>query len=150
VKTVNGKMVGKKDLQFPRIKDTGCWFGLHLIDWSRPVMLVEGELDALRLKTLGFTNVVASTGWHIQESQAVQVVSPQIIVGLDADKAGIKGAFRSEKLFRSKTNLVFADWSMVGCKDAGELRGKKSLRKVLLNLKRSPKELKEIDKRTTV
>lgn len=144
--TVNGKVVGKKELLFPLIKHVGSWFGLHLVDWRRPVMLVEGEIDAMRLITLGLKNVVASTGWHIKEAQANQICAPQVIVGLDADTAGIKGAYRADRLFNKKASVTFADWSTIDCKDPGELRGKKSLAKVLGGLKQTPAELQEVNR----
>ncbi len=38
------------------------FFGMEYLDITKPVILVEGAFDCLRLKTLGLNNVIATHG----------------------------------------------------------------------------------------
>lgn len=135
--TVAPKEFRLPDEKWPTIKLTGVWFGLHLIDWSRPVMVVEGELDAMRLMTLGFRNVVASATSSVSKSQMQALTADTIFLGYDRDHAGIKANKRIAEELEGKANFFVADWSRVRkedgtrCEDPGDLPDEESLKTVL-------------------
>ena len=53
----------------------------------------------------------------------------EVISGFDADLAGNNFAKELQKVF--KKNIQSLDWKIVGCKDAGELKSRQDLDKVL-------------------
>lgn len=132
--TVSPDIAGVYGMEFARLKDVGVWFGLHLLDWNKPVMLVEGEFDAMRIFALGFRNVVASTTSSVTEAQIDAIRSDSIILGYDPDKAGEKARERITKHIGGKAIIRIADWTRVGRKDGGALGSKEELREVMNNL----------------
>lgn len=130
--TVTPDMFGLEDIEFPRVKDTGAWFGLHLIDWLKPVMLVEGELDCMRLYSLGFTNVIASCTSSVAPSQINALCGLNYILGFDSDEAGKKGNEKIIKQLYDFVSLSIAKWPD---KDPGNLKSKRELEEVLKSLK---------------
>lgn len=135
--TVNPVLAGFPDMEFPRLRDVGAWFGMHLIDWTSPVMLVEGEIDAMRLMGLGYLNVIASCTSSVTEAQMDALTAPTIILGYDADRGGQFAHNRIKDRMRGRANLLLADWSLASkddasaCKDAGDLPDKEALAQVL-------------------
>lgn len=129
-------------VSFPSKRDVGFWFGLHLVDWEMPVILVEGELDAMRLFELGKTNVIASGGTGITRRQLKELSAIQIILGYDADKAGHKACEYIRNVFKGQVALYRLDWSIARkvdgtpCKDAGDLPSAQALASVFRNIKR--------------
>lgn len=137
------------DFRFPRLSESRAWFGLEKIDPSRPVTLVEGECDALKLITLGHTNVIASGGVNLTQTQS-QVITDfqQIILGFDSDEAGqaanIKVADLCSNLKGSPKSppptIKVANWSLarrkdgLPCKDPGDLEDDQGLALVMANL----------------
>ena len=115
------------------------FFGLQWLDLTKPVILVEGAFDVLRLATLGLTNAIATHGGISRKSKKLlrlKALNPvSVICGFDADEAGSKFTKAVRQVF-GKTEVL--DWKIVGCKDAGELRSTEDLQKVLNN-KRSLK-----------
>jgi len=132
MKTVSASMFNIKDMEFPKIKNTGVWFGLHLIDWMKPIMLVEGEIDCMRLHSLGFKNVIASCTSSITESQIGMLCGFNYILGFDTDDAGKKGNEKVIKFLRSFVSISLAKWPD---KDPGNLKSALELNKVLNTLK---------------
>ncbi len=128
------------DTEFPKLTQIGVWFGYHLINWRRPVMLVEGEIDALRLKTLGFHNVVASCTSSVTDKQIDAIHSTTVILGYDMDKGGKFATRRVRDRLTGTAELLVANWSLadsqekVPCKDAGDLANQEELQKVLANI----------------
>lgn len=122
---------------FPRLRDVGAWFGMELIDWTRPVMLVEGEIDAMRLIALGFFNVLASCTSSVTEAQMDALAAHTLFLGFDADKGGDFARSRVVDRLRGRCNLLVIDWSVAkkddasDCKDAGDLPDKNALALVL-------------------
>jgi len=138
--TVNPRFLNLgDDIIFPSLKRVGAWFGLHLIDLSVPIMCVEGEIDAMRLMSLGFLNAVASTG-IVTEAQALAIHNPIIILGFDNDQGGEKACKRMIEPIGKKATILRADWSLAKnrkggvCKDPGDLASKEELQVVLDNL----------------
>jgi 5S rRNA maturation endonuclease (ribonuclease M5) len=122
---------------FSTVHDIGAWFGMHLIDWSRPVMLVEGEIDAMKVKSFGFFNVIASATSSVSEKQLQALAGGTYIAGYDADESGKKATKRIAKYLGNKATIFSADWSIIKksdgkpCKDAGDLEDESQLNRVL-------------------
>ena len=109
------------------------WFGIEFLDINKPVFLVEGIVDCLRLKTLGIENVIAAHGGIGNKSDKVKRLidmQPRIIyTGFDADEPGNKFKEVIKKQFDGP--ILDLDWSKVGAKDPGDLKSKEDLRIVL-------------------
>jgi DNA primase len=126
--------------EFPSKRDAGYWFGIHLIDWAKPVVLVEGELDNLRLHTLGKTNVIASGGVGVTKAQINELEAFAYVLGYDSDESGQKANARIDQMIGPSAIIVYrANWSLAQvckdgkrrpCKDAGDLPDKEALDKV--------------------
>ena len=142
IRTVSPKMAGFPWMRFPSLKkDIGAWFGMHLIDWSKPVICVEGALDAMRLAALNYFNVVASTTSSVTDRQIYSLVADTVILGYDSDVAGDHACKRIIDTLDGRANLLRADWNLVEkkpgtpCKDAGDLLSEEQLQIVLGSLK---------------
>lgn len=96
-------------------------FGLNRVNYSKPVWLVEGEFDLLRLNSLGEYNVVALGGSNIPPDLPKFLHNHTIISGLDSDTAGKDATRKLRNMFGGYYNIKTADWGNVGCKDAGEI-----------------------------
>ena len=139
--TVSPKLAGMPHLKFPKLKHVGAWFGMEYVDWSKPVILVEGELDALRLMTLGWYNVIASATSSVTDAQIKALVADSLLLGYDADKGGRYAHRRILDTLNGASNVHLLDWSQVNkadghpCKDAGDLVDAESMWTVLRNPK---------------
>ena len=105
------------------------WYGLESIDWSKPVILVEGEFDVLRLKTLGFLNVLGCCG-SLSDRQLMLLKSYNpvwVYIGFDNDETGRRYTERAKRRLR---NYSILDWGILGIKDAGDLKSQDDLQKV--------------------
>lgn len=71
------------------IKSYGIWYGIHLIDRTKPVYLVEGERDAILLAQLGY-NAMASMGASVSNAQieTLKRLKLKSICFFDNDNAG--------------------------------------------------------------
>ena len=134
-----------KDIKFPRLSESFAWFGLDKIDPSRPVMLVEGECDALKLVTFGYFNVIASRGANLTQAQLEAVRSyNHIILGFDSDSAGKKAADKMAAFLldrkKSAPLIEKADWNLAKrkdgapCKDPADLEDRESFAVVMDHL----------------
>jgi len=133
--TIGPKQAGFDDVVFPKIKEVGCWFGMEFVDWRKPVVLVEGEIDALRLKALRCSyNTIASASSSITESQILALTSRTTITGFDADLAGWNATKIVWERIGDKSLLRQADWGKAGRKDPGALKSKEEMDLVLSNL----------------
>jgi DNA primase len=136
--TVNAKSIGDESAIFPSVRHVGAWFNLHSIDWTKPVMLVEGPEDALRLVTLRFGNAISACTTKVTDRQVEALCGDVYYLGYDNDKAGRKAVRRIWKQMDDRASLWFADWSKArsDCKDAGDLKKRGELEAVLLSLKK--------------
>lgn len=107
------------------------WFGEHLFDSKIPTILVEGAIDALRLKSLGAAaNVYACLGNPSKEQlQNPNILTRVVYLGFDSDEAGVKFA-RNALALVAAPKIYLLDWSKVGKKDAGDLETREQLGKV--------------------
>jgi len=111
------------------------WYGIEYVDFTKPVVLVEGEIDLLRLYTLGLRNVLASCGSLSKEQiNRLQEEKPScLVLGFDNDEVGKQYAKKIYEVFKDKCYLYYLNWSLVSCKDAGDLKDKSDLVKVWKN-----------------
>lgn len=111
---------------FPTLKSTGAWFGLHLCSNKKPLILVEAEIDALRLASVGY-DAIASGGTSVTQSQVRSLLAPSILVAFDADDAGRKGTQRIVKALGGVAIVSVVDWNSIGLKDPTDRPGGKEL-----------------------
>lgn len=125
--------------EFQRIKQTGTWFGLHLVNWDRAVVLVEGEIDCLKLVTFGYFNSIASATSGVTFEQLDNLKGNAYYLGYDADKSGKRARERIIDRIGKDVQLFDLDWSLVNtrqgkpCKDSGDVPDKKSMRYIFKN-----------------
>lgn len=131
--TVTPEHVGMNK-KFPTLATSGPWFGLHLINWNKPVWIVEGEEDALRLETLGQSNVLASAGTSVTKAQLSNLTGADIVLAMDADKAGQRAAQRVLNMIGDSAVCWKADWSKFGCKDGRDIPNRRTLDEVKRSL----------------
>jgi 5S rRNA maturation endonuclease (ribonuclease M5) len=106
------------------------FFGMEHIDITRPVVVVEGAFDCLRLKTLGVDNVIATHGGVSHKSFKLKRLSSlNVVTGFDNDAAGIKFRHEANKFFGKE--IPYLDWSIINVKDPGEIKSRQDLDKVL-------------------
>jgi hypothetical protein len=141
--TISPKVLNlPEDTKFPTLRQFGAWFGLDLVDWTKPIMIVEGGEDRLRLLSLGYWNVVASMTTGFTDAQLQSLLSaPALIVGYDDDKAGQDSYVKILSKYRKDVPIFRVHWKEAGigskgepCKDAGDLVSKEQLFKVLENI----------------
>lgn len=134
----------EEHLSYPvqRIKETGVWFNLHLIDWDKPVILTEAELDCCTLVGFGYLNTIASATSSVADEQLENLQGSVFYLGQDADKAGRRSKDVVIDRLKGKAQLFELDWSLVNrkkdgkpCKDANDLPDKKAARYVFQRAK---------------
>jgi twinkle protein len=91
------------------------------LDPGKPIVIVEGELDAIALCAYGHTNVVSSTtgasGTWVDEWLDQLGENSQVVLAMDADEAGESGAQRLAKTIglhrcsRAKPPSDHKDWN---------------------------------------
>jgi len=123
-------------------------FGQHEVDMTKPVILVEGGLDLLRLNSLGRWNVLASMG-PISNTQLDSLYARQIYVAFDSDEAGKRMAERALKYLINVFPVVYyVDWSHVKAKDPGELKSVDQMEEVIRSAKAFATKLKRRNRLT--
>ena len=98
------------------------FFGNHLFDQTKPILLVEGALDALRLDTLGVARAMAAFGYPSVE-QFNSLYSTAVFLGFDSDNAGREFTKRALRQLKCPA-ISILDWAIVKKKDPGELESK--------------------------
>ena len=116
--TISSKQFNNK-YKLPVIRSSGASFGLHLIDSTKPVIIVESETDCLLLKTYGFPNVVATTTASFSRSQIYSITSPNLWAAFDNDDAGKRAAKNLIGVSNGKL-LHIINWENAGGKDPGD------------------------------
>ncbi len=80
-------------------------FGLNVAkkEQIKKIIIVEGYMDAISLHQRGITNVVASLGTAMTESQGrlLRKSSEQVIIGYDADSAGQAATLRGLEILQN-------------------------------------------------
>jgi hypothetical protein len=134
--TISPELAGYPNLIFPKLGEVGVWFGLWLVDWTRPVISVEAEMDVMKLASMGVLNSVASATSSVTGAQ-IDSLSPatRLYLGYDADKAGAHahGRIYSRLSGGQRMKYIYElDWSVASaCNDPGDLESEDDLKKVL-------------------
>jgi len=111
-------------------KAVGGWFGSQLLEsCNDQVTLVEGELDCLRLRSLGVKNVLACCG-SLTKEHMDSLYARLVVLGFDNDDTG-RRYVRYAKRRLTGCRVWELDWAVVGRKDAGDLASKAELIRVL-------------------
>lgn len=105
--TFGGKYVNTAET--PLFKKSRVLFGLHYcrrrIAKERMAMIVEGQLDALRLIEAGFNITVAGQGTAFGESHAKELLAlgiNKVYLALDSDDAGLEATSKVGHLFQKE------------------------------------------------
>jgi DNA primase len=120
-------------------KAYGIWFGMHIpIIPNKALVLVEGEMDCILLKSTGLvSNVWGVMGVGITREQIATLAAVQnpLLFFLDNDKPGMD---LRDKLHNKLKGLSrhFSIQNYFKCKDAGEAVEKNLIRAVLASMKR--------------
>jgi DNA primase len=110
--TFGGKYINTSETSL--FKKSSILFGLNYsrrrIAKERKVILVEGQIDALRLIQEGFNFTVASLGtafteWHVKD--LLQLGVNLVYVAFDSDRAGKEAAIKVGNLFQKEGIEVF-------------------------------------------
>jgi len=124
-----------------KIKQTGVWFGLHLVNWEMAATLVEGEIDMMSLVSMGYFNSIASATSSVTEEQLENLKGFVYFLGYDSDKSGKRARERVIDYMKDQVALFDLDWAIVKnkkgepCKDANDVPDKKALRYVYKHAK---------------
>jgi DNA primase len=110
--TFGGKYVNSPET--PVFKKSRVLFGLHAarreIAKQRKVLIVEGQIDALRLNFSGFPLAVATQGTAFAEGHLEELLRlgvTKVYLAFDADSAGKEAAYKAGDLFQKKGIEVF-------------------------------------------
>lgn len=140
--TVSPEVAGFSDLEFAKLRHAGVWFNMSRIDWRKPVMLVEGELDVGNLISLGYFNVMGSATSSVTDAQLNSWYARRVILGYDSDDAGRHATRRIYDHFYGRAgSIAIADWTLAKkldgtpCFDPGDVPDREQLSVVLSNLK---------------
>lgn len=103
--TFGGKYINTGET--PLFKKSRVLFGLHhcrrRIAKERKAIIVEGQIDALRLIAAGFNITVAGQGTAFGESHAKELIAlglNQVYLALDSDEAGRQATYKIGDLFQ--------------------------------------------------
>lgn len=103
--TFGGKYINTSETAL--FKKSRVLFGLHhsrrRIAKERKAIIVEGQIDALRLIALGFNITVAGQGTAFGESHAKELIAlglNEVYLALDSDEAGRQAAFKIGDFFQ--------------------------------------------------
>jgi len=144
---LNATITGSKE----NYSAPNVWMGWQFYDPEKPVILVEGVIDLLKLKALGVSNVLGCGGGPSRE-QLATLHSRVTYFGFDADAAGRGFTKRALELVDSPSRFLL-DWSkaivkdrntgeMRPAKDPGDLENKAQFKKVFdARIKVAPREL---------
>lgn len=124
---------------FPTPKTLGMWFGLKNLKATDPVLITEGALDAMKVATFGFNNVVASMTAGVTKAQISVLQAPYYVIGFDADAAGktaTKKLISKLRQAHGRVPISVVDWSLISyngkpCKDACDIKSKKDFERIL-------------------
>lgn len=118
------------------LKGHGIWYGMHRqIDEKQKIILVEGEMDAVKLSQAlkGRGGIWASMGASISEEQirVLQALKNPLLLFFDNDEAGVTARNKIlAKIKKVKTGVyIVSDYA--GCKDPDEIVAKGLLKRVL-------------------
>jgi twinkle protein len=112
-----------KKFNAKKIKELTLW-KLDFCDEEKPLIICEGELDALSFEEQGIENVVSvpagvsSLGWLETDYDTLEKYK-EIIIAFDNDKAGEEGTQKLAKRLPADVSIKILDYGMF--KDANEV-----------------------------
>lgn len=111
------------------VKKSKTVFGVHILDESNPLWVVESPLDAVRLTGLGY-NAIATYGAIISEDQGkLMRRATQLISAFDNDQAGKKASEQMLGFSRKYGfDLRYFNYSGIDVKDVGDMTEKEIAR----------------------
>ena len=118
IRSIKFRSVARKAFYRQPNMETGL-YGVHNVDLLRPLMVVEGEVDAITLQQSGYAAVsLPSASISVTpEMKDIIMSAPRVILAGDSDNAG---SIAMEKLWQElKENTFLLHWPE-GCKDANE------------------------------
>lgn len=82
----------------------GLWRARKAIAAQGQAVVVEGYTDVVAAHQAGFENVVATLGTSLTEEHVriLARLAPTVLLGFDADSAGLKAAFRAAEIFEAQ------------------------------------------------
>lgn len=122
----------------PGLEKGGLLFNLQVLKPKEPVVIVEGLFDALNATVKGLPNVVALGGVSLNEKQVHLLQRSRVkkvILLLDSDSAGQKGAKEAVELLQENGLETFVGALPTGIKDLDELLQKNGLDAAIVALK---------------
>lgn len=98
-------------------------YGLHACDPNKPIVVVEGNFDAVKMWHLGCKNVCATMGATITDKQMelIKNKAKTVYLALDNDFAGALATRRMVMALQKAVTLYVLTYP-VGMKDAGEFK----------------------------
>ena len=122
-------------IELPKKARMGAWYGLNLINFAQPLLIVESEICAMFAYQCGFTNVISPGGMGPTKAQIRSIPNRNIYLGFDSDNPGKVGARQFRNRISNRAEVLYADWGLVGRKDPGEMKNIKEFKYVMNNLK---------------
>lgn len=141
--TVSPKLAGFPDMKFSTLRYVGAWFGMGLVLWDKPVMVVEGAEDAMRAASLGFLNTIGSLTASVTDAQIDALLRARVLyLGYDSDVGGSFAHRRITDRIGKRVEIYELNWATAKkkdgnfCKDPGDLPNEDELSFVLSAKKR--------------
>ena len=114
----------------PKKARMGAWYGLNLINFAQPLLIVESEICAMFAYQCGFTNVISPGGMGPTKAQIKSIPNKTIFLGYDSDAAGRSGMEQTtNRLLKRDLNrtIYYIDWNRQGKgKDPSDLKTKEN------------------------
>lgn len=117
------------------VKKSRTVFGIDVVEYDSPIIVVESPLDAVRLSSLGY-NAISTFGAMVSEEQAklLRPTEKQIIAAFDnplKDAAGRKASEEMAEYARKYGfELFYFNYSDISAKDPGDMTSKEIQRGV--------------------
>ena len=123
-----------KNAGYPELEwgSPDAMFGMQFYTSQKPLLFVESETDVLNLHSLGLGEefcIIGSCG-AVNQVKIDRFRNTTFILGFDADPAGSKYYKKCLSLIPRDKIIVKLDWSIIGLKDAGDLRSIKQFQEV--------------------
>jgi DNA primase len=135
---IDPNQIGPKYKNSPGLPRQFVLYGLDEIESKNELMVVESTLSVLRLRTLGFENVVATLGAKVtEEQQFLMRQFDKVVVWMDPDSEGRKSSKKLvEDLYQhSRVWTVWADEDET--RDPAEFDSREEIEKYLENFSNS-------------
>lgn len=135
--------ISEEELGFEpqKIKQTGVWYNLHLMNWNKAITLVEGEIDANKAISFGFFNTLASSTGNVAYEQIENLRGNVYFLGYDMDKPGKRARESILDMAGRSAQFFDLDWTLVNkkdgtaCEDPGDVVSKKDMQYVYRHAK---------------